>query len=138
MELLFPEQIELNAADTEILLAITGELKTFGFEIRYNNENTFFIDGIPGLLSHLDARQLIEKMLETFKNRPVDVMDEMKEGLAVILAQTSAIDYGTTLKSDEISSIFNNLFACRTPNFSPTGKKVVSIIALQDFEKLLK
>ncbi len=136
--MLFPEQIELNAADAEILKAMSSELKAFGFEIRQGNNGTFFIDGIPGSLSHLDARQLVEKTLEAFKSRPIDALDEMKEGLAIILAQTSAIDYGTSLKPDEITALFNNLFACQTPNFSPSGKKIVSIVALQDFEKLLK
>ena len=135
---LFPEELELNAADAEVLQAINSDLKQFGFEIRQSSANIFFIEGIPGPLSHLNGRNLVEKLLEAFKSRPVDVVDEMREHLAAILAQTSAIDYGIALKPDEISSLFNNLFACQMPNFSPSGKKIVSIIALQDLEKLIK
>jgi DNA mismatch repair protein MutL len=34
--------------------------------------------------------------------------------------------------------LIDNLFACQTPNFSPKGKKILSIMPLEDFEKLLK
>jgi DNA mismatch repair protein MutL len=55
----------------------------------------------------------------------------------MLLSQSSAINYGVTLKPEEISELFNSLFSCETPNYSPSGKKVITIISLQDFEKLL-
>jgi DNA mismatch repair protein MutL len=80
---------------------------------------------------------LVEKLLEDFKTRPVDVKEEIREHLVMLLSQSSAINYGVTLKPEEISELFNSLFSCETPNYSPSGKKVITIISLQDFEKLL-
>jgi DNA mismatch repair protein MutL len=135
---LFPSQLELNAADKEILIILDEELKAFGFEIRQDENNVFFVEGIPALLSHLNASDLVEKLIGDFKNKPVDVKEEIKEHLAILLSQSAAINYGVSLQPEEISDLFNHLFACRIPNFSPSGKPVVSIVSFQDFEKLLR
>jgi len=135
---LFPAVLELNAVDKEILIVIDEELKSLGFEIRQGENDVFLVEGIPALLSHLNASDLVQKLIEDFKNRPVDVKEEIKEHLALLLSQSSAINYGVSLKPEEISDLFNHLFACRTPNYSPSGKTVISIISFQDFEKLLK
>ncbi|MCX6238097.1 MAG: DNA mismatch repair endonuclease MutL [Bacteroidia bacterium] len=135
---LFPAKLELNAVDKEILIVLDEELKALGFEIRQGEGDDFFVEGIPARLSHLNASDLVEKLIGDFKNRPVDVKEEIKEHLAMLLSQSAAINYGVSLKPEEISDLFNHLFACRTPNYSPSGKTVVSIVSFQDFEKLLK
>lgn len=136
--LLFPSQIELNAADQEILVALNDELKSLGFEFSFGDDGLTLVEGIPALLSHLNAAEVVGKLIGDFKNRPVDVKEEIKEHLALLLSQSSAINYGVSLKPEEISELFNHLFACKIPNYSPSGKVVVSIVSFQDFEKLLK
>ena len=135
---LFPAVLELNAVDKEILVVLDEELKALGFEIRQSDNNVFLVEGIPAVLSHLNASDLVQKLIEDFKNRPIDVKEEIKEHLALLLSQSAAINYGVSLKPEEISDLFNHLFACRIPNFSPSGKTVVSIISFSDFEKLLR
>ena len=135
---LFPPFIELNAAEAEILNALRDELHQLGFEIRPEPENLFFIDGTPGALSHLDAKDLVERVIASFQERPVDLMEEIKAQLAKVLAYSSAIAYGVSLKQEEMADLFNRLFACQSPGYSPTGRKIISIIALTDIEKILK
>lgn len=134
---LFPLKLELNMADREIILAIDEEIKSLGFELKEEEAGVFRIEGIPALLSHLDAKTLVVKMIEDFKIRPLDVKEEIKEHLIRLLSQSSAINYGMALKPEEISELFNSLFSCGSPSFSPSGKKIISIISFQDFEKLL-
>lgn len=135
---LFPPVLELNAADAEILNALREELHQLGFDIRPGEEHHFYIDGTPGVLSHLDAKELVETVIASFQDRPVDLMEEIKAQLALVLAQSSAVNYGVALKQEEMVSLFNQLFACQSPGFSPAGRKIISIIALTDIENLLK
>ena len=135
---LFPAKLELNAVDQEILVVLDEELRALGFEVRHSGEDIYYIEGIPALLSHLNASDLVIKLIEDFKNRPVDVKEEIKEHIALLLSQSSAINYGVALKSEEILELFNLLFACKTPNYSPSGKTIVSIVSFQDFEKLIR
>lgn len=135
---LFPETFELNASDATLLVSILPELRALGFDIREFGKNTFIINGTPGVLNTSSPVEIIESLLEETKNSPVNLQEKARETVAISLAQASAISYGVTLKSNEINDLIDNLFACQTPNFSPKGKKVLSIMPLEDFEKLLK
>lgn len=135
---LFPPVLQLNAADAEILKALRVELHQLGFEIREEEAYNFYIDGTPGVLSHLDGKGLLEGVIASFQDRPVDLLEEIKSQLSLQLARSSAVSYGISLKQEEMSTLFDRLFACNTPGYSPTGKKIISIISLADFEKLIK
>lgn len=135
---LFPETFELNAADATILTSILPDLRALGFDIREFGKNTFIINGTPGVLNTSGPVEIIESLLEEYKNSPVNLQEKARETVAISLAQASAIPYGHMLKPSEINELIDNLFACQTPNFSPKGKKILSIMPLDDFEKLLK
>jgi len=134
-QLLFPQTIELNPADSAILLNILPELLSLGFDIREFGKNTFIISGTPGVLDVSTPELIVEKLLEEYKNSPVDARSKAKEQIAISLAKASALDYGTDLKQEEIDHLIDQLFACATPNFSPDGKKVLTIIPTTDIEK---
>ncbi|MBW8334417.1 MAG: DNA mismatch repair endonuclease MutL [Prolixibacteraceae bacterium] len=135
---LFPETFELNASDATLLTSILPELRALGFDVRDFGKNSFIINGTPGVLHTSSPVEIIESLLEEFKNSPVNLQEKARETVAMSLAQASSIQYGQALKPAEISELIDNLFACKTPNFSPKGKKILSIMPLDDFEKLLK
>jgi len=135
---LFPETFELNASDATLLGSILPDLKALGFDIHEFGNNSFIINGTPGVLDTSSPVEVIESLLEEYKNSPVNLQEKARETVAISLAQASAIPYGHALKAAEISELIDNLFACETPNFSPKGKKILSIMPLEDFEKLLK
>jgi len=135
---LFPETFELNASDATLLASILPDLRALGFDIRDFGKNSFIVNGTPGVLNASSPIDIIESLLEEYKNSPVNLQEKARETVAISLAQASAIPYGHTLKPGEINELIDNLFACQTPNFSPKGKKILSIMPLEDFEKLLK
>lgn len=135
---LFPETFELNASDATLLASILPDLRALGFDIREFGKNTFIINGTPGVLNASTPVDIIESLLEEYKNSPVNLNEKARETVAASLAQASAIPYGQALKPGEINDLIDSLFACQTPNYSPKGKKVLSIMPLEDFEKILK
>jgi len=132
---LFPQTLELEAGDAELLKNILTDLHALGFDIREFGKNTFIINGTPGVLDVSLPEIIVEKLLEEYKNSPVDAKAKAKEQVAISLAKASALDYGTELKQEEIDHLIDNLFACSTPNYSPEGKKVITIIPLEEIEK---
>jgi len=135
---LFPETFELNASDATLLASILPDLRALGFDIREFGKYTFIINGTPGVLNTSTPVEIIECLLEEYKNSPVNLQEKARETVAISLAQASAIPYGQTLKPNEVNELIDNLFACQTPNFSPKGKKVLAIMPIDDFEKILK
>ncbi|HPE75473.1 MAG TPA: DNA mismatch repair endonuclease MutL [Draconibacterium sp.] len=134
-QMLFPQTIELNPADAAILQNILPDLLSLGFDIRDFGKNTFIISGTPGVLDVSSPELIVEKLLEEYKNSPVDARSKAKEQIAISLSKASSLDYGTDLKQEEIDHLIDNLFACATPNFSPEGKRVLTIIPVTDIEK---
>ena len=132
---LFPQTIELNPADSALLKSILEDLLALGFDIREFGKDTFIINGTPGVLDISSPELILEKLLEEYKTSPVNARSKAKEQIAASLAKASAMSYGTDLKQEEVDHLIDNLFACATPNFSPDGKKVLTIISTDDIEK---
>ncbi|MDD4755357.1 MAG: DNA mismatch repair endonuclease MutL [Prolixibacteraceae bacterium] len=133
---LFPQKIELDAADSVLLKSILNDLLALGFDIRDFGNNTFVVNGTPGLLDVSSPQVIVEKLLEEYKNSPVDAQTKVREQVANSLAKASALDYGTELKKEEADQLIDKLFACETPNYSPEGRKILTIIPLEEIEKL--
>ncbi|MCK3683931.1 DNA mismatch repair endonuclease MutL [Maribellus sp. YY47] len=132
---LFPQTIDLNPADAAVLRSILDDLLSLGFDIREFGKDTFVINGTPGVLDVTSPELIVEKLLEEYKNSPVDARTKAKEQIALSLAKASALNYGVDLKQEEVDHLIDNLFACSTPNFTPDGKKVLTIIPIDDIEK---
>ncbi|HZH71223.1 MAG TPA: DNA mismatch repair endonuclease MutL [Mariniphaga sp.] len=132
---LFPETIDLDAGNATLLREILDDLLALGFDIREFGQNTFIINGTPGVLDVTSPQLIVEKLLEEYKNSPVDARTKAREQVALSLAKASSVGYGIELKQQEIDLLINNLFACSTPNFSPEGKKILTILPLEDIEK---
>ena len=137
-QLLFPHRFDLNAADGEILRSVIPDLKSLGFDVKEPQTNQFVINGIPGILENNSPLEIIEGLLDDLKNTAVDLHEKAREKIAASLAGASAIPYGCVLKNEELNQLIDQLFACATPNFSPTGKQVLTIMPVDQFEKLLK
>ncbi len=135
---LFPQTFELAADDAELLRSILEDLKALGFDIRDFGNNSFIINGTPGILDTSSPLEVVESLLEDMKSTATDLKEKAKEKVAASLSRASAISYGYVMKPEEINQLIDQLFACSTPNFSPSGKQVLTIMPIEQFEKLLK
>ena len=135
---LFPHTFDLNPADAELLRSVLDDLKVLGFDIRDFGNNSFIINGTPGMLDNSSPLEVIESLLEDIKSSATDLKEKARENVAASLARASAISYGYAMKLEEINQLIDQLFACSTPNFSPSGKQVLTIMPIEHFEKLLK
>jgi DNA mismatch repair protein MutL len=137
-QMLFPQTIEVNSSDAALLRSMLEELNSIGFDIREFGPDTFILNGIPGVLGDNDPKGVIEMFIEEYKTSIFDLKEKARERLAFSLAMASSIDHGYQLSTEEASHLIDSLFACQSPNFSPTGKPVVEIIPFEEFEKRMK
>jgi DNA mismatch repair protein MutL len=106
-----------------------------GFDIREFGKDTFIINGVPGILETSSPVSIVEKLLEEFKNSPVNARIRMHEQVAGSLARASAMNYGEDLLPIEMEQLVDQLFACSSPNFTNDGKTVLTIIPMEDIDK---
>jgi len=135
---MFPVSAELNPADYFILKEIEGELELLGFSIEHSGKNNITIKGRPADSDSSDPLEMLEILLQDYKNSQADPSSGAKEKIAAGMACASAIQYGKVLSHGEMEDLFDTLFACQAPNYSPKGKPVISILTLEDIDKRFK
>ncbi|HRS54171.1 MAG TPA: DNA mismatch repair endonuclease MutL [Bacteroidales bacterium] len=135
---LFPKTVQLNHTDSQILENIIDELKILGFDINMLGPRTFVINGIPANIKSSDnIESFIEDFIENYKN-----LDEAKNNnnirIALSMAKSACSKLNRKLPKEEILSIIDELFACKVPEISPSGKNILTIINFDDLIKKLK
>ena len=134
---LFPETIELDQHDYSLLNEIFDDVSAIGFDISNFGNGTVVVNGCPADINNPEPKALIESILEEYRNTKDDIKKNTKEKLARCLAKSSAIGYGVALTIPEMQVLIDQLFACENPNYSPSGKKIISILNLEEMEKKL-
>jgi len=134
---LFPQTITLNATDFELAKSLLEDIKSLGFDVREFGKNTLIVEGVPVDLgsSNINETQLFEQLIEGFKNTQQELKLNKRDSLARSLAKNSAIKAGTSLSQEEMNTLIDELFACKTPNFSVTGKPIIQTITLFELDK---
>jgi DNA mismatch repair protein MutL len=129
---LFPQSVTLNAADYELLRLLLPDVRALGFDIREFGKNTVVVEGIPAELNNANEHQLLEHLLEGFKNNQAILKLDKRDNLARSLARNAAIKTGTKLSLEEMNLLIDQLFACKMPNVSLSGKPVIITFTLAE------
>jgi DNA mismatch repair protein MutL len=135
---MFPVDVEMNPADLLVLKEIENGLLTFGFKFVQAGPDIISITGIPSGSYTDDPVLLLEILIEEYKNTLSDPSKGMKERVAGAMAAATAIPYGRVLLKNEMEDLFDTLFACKSPNYSPKGKPVINILTLEEIDQRLK
>lgn len=135
---MFPVTTELNPSDYFILKEIEKELVLLGFNFEHSGDNKIIIRGKPADSGSSDPLEMLEILFEDYKNTETEPSVGAKEKIAAGMACASAIQYGKVMSQGEMEDLFDTLFSCQSPNYSPKGRPVISIISLEDIDKRFK
>jgi DNA mismatch repair protein MutL len=135
---LFPKTVQLDQADLAILSEVEEDLKKCGFDVRYLGNNTISINSQPSSSMNEDPAEMIEIILEEYKTMAKEAGESNREKIATCMARAAAVPYGRSLEAEEIRELVDKLFQCTNPNYSPSGKAVISIITMDELDKRLK
>jgi DNA mismatch repair protein MutL len=135
---MFPVTVEMSAADYILLKEIEDDINLLGFDFRHLGNNVISINSQPAEYGSSNPGEMLKTVLEVYKNTEADPATGMKEKVASAMARASAIPYGKVLLQSEMEDLFDSLFACSAPNYSPAGKPVVNIITLEELDKRFK
>ena len=134
---LFPQPFTLNANDASLLRELLPELERVGFLMEQVNPTTFMINGTPADLSGENPTELLEKMLENYKNNRTDLQLDRKLGIAQTMAEQLSIKAGTPLTETEMQNLVDRLFGCSVAEVAPNGKRVYTLLSLDELTQKL-
>jgi DNA mismatch repair protein MutL len=129
-QILFPEQLELNPSDFSLVQQMDAEIRALGFEFDVFGRNALLIRGIPSDVPATNACESFEGLIEQFKHNKSELSLDKSENLARSLAKRTSWKPGKSLNSEEMEGLINQLFGCKNPNFSPSGKRTYILFEL--------
>ena len=132
--LLFPEKLDLSATDRLIFEDVLNDLKLIGFDFELSEKNIAIL-GVPTEVMDNDPQQLIEEILEKFKQEEQNIELNQRELLARSMAKNLAIKAGKYLSTQEITALVEALFESEIPYYTPAGKPTMITFTLEDLLK---
>ena len=136
-QLLFPQTVTVSTADYELVEELLTDIHQLGFQVRSFGKNTLVIEGVPSDIgnSHIEATHLFEQLIQGFKDSQQELKLDKRSSLARSLARNSAIKTGTKLSFEEMHTLIEQLFTCKMPNFSVSGKPIIQTITIPEIDK---
>lgn len=134
--LIFPDVLQLTAAQTILLESINNQLAQLGFDIAYLGDNSWSINGIPSVLNNANPIDTISRMIELVESSGENIETEVIDKIALSMARSAAIKPGQALSQEEIEKLLGDLFKLSTPNFTPDGKTIIASIPATHIFKL--
>jgi len=137
-QFLFPQQLELNPADFNLVMELEEEIKSLGFVFNAFGKNTIVINGVPAEIQGGNEKDIFEGLIEQFKKNKAELSIDKKENMARALSKRSAMKYGVKLSVMEMNSLIDQLFACQNPNYSPSGEPTFITFSLEKLSAFFK
>ena len=130
--IIFPEIVRLTASQNVIMESICDDVNSLGFDLSYLGDSSWSINGFPSVLGDVNPSDMVMQMIESVTETGDDISSGLHEKIALSMARAAAIKSGQTLSAADIEHLLSDLFKLATPNYTPDGKLVVSIIPFDE------
>lgn len=132
-QLLFAKNIELNLKEINLIESLKKELKSLGFIFKLKNQN-MEISAIPSECREENTQEIIEDIL-TLAQADIEIELNQTQKIAKTLANSLAISNSKVLKTEEMSSLYNELIKCKALSICPSGKPTIKNFNFEDLKK---
>ena len=119
---LFPVSVELTPSDAVLLTELLPDLQKLGYTIEPFGRSSFVIQGSPADVVSGNEKAALENILEHYKHFSSELKLPRREMLLRTVAWQQAIKPGTVLTEKEMTQLADDLFACRQPNATASGR----------------
>jgi len=135
---LFPETIELSNQDCALLKDLEPDLQKLGFTVDSFGGSSVVINGVPAEAADYPVNELIEGILEQYKNEADNLKSASRKALAKSIARNMSVKRGRTLQREEMLELIDALFACEQPQVSPGGKPCIIKFSIDELNEKFK
>ncbi|PHR30127.1 MAG: DNA mismatch repair protein MutL [Desulfotalea sp.] len=133
--LMFPETVELSLFQTQLTLKNQEYIKRMGFNINEFGGNTFVISAVPALAGLSNPRELFLDILEQFGNEHGDSGGGKLDNILANMACKAAVKAGTSLSTEEIDNLLNEMARADLFSHCPHGRPVIKRFATDEVKK---
>jgi len=135
-QLLFPVKIAFSSAEIEMIYTIKADLESVGFQFEEFTKKNITINGIPTSIAESQVTIILEQLLNDINLEVPDSSFSHFDVMAKSFAKTLAIKTGLVLSETAQENLVYNLFSCKEPSVSPTGKPTFKTLTLQEIDHI--
>ncbi len=134
--LVFPEIINLNPKDYEIIKKNISILKELGIEAEDFGQNSIIVRGIPEFLKNADVLGIIESIASEIKEEVFkpDLAD-IKRKIAATIACHKSLRANNSVNSFEIKKLLNELSNTQDPEHCPHGRPLKRFVPFSEIKR---
>ena len=133
-DLLFPLKLKLEKRLINVLNHNVDNLKSYGFIFEISEE-TLVLESVPEIVQNTNLELLIERIATNLLDAIHDENDETYEFLAKVISISLRVKQQDYRTSTQLEKLYNDLFKCKNPQHSPTGKLTSYTISYSELEK---
>src|SRR5688572_6449531 len=123
--IMFPETWELSGQDMVAVSEILPDLVLMGFDMEPIGVQSMIVRGVPADATGLDPKNMLETLLEQYKNAGKLNAHDRKEFVARTLSGKMSIRSGMMLNKPEILQLVKDLFSTQMPWMGINGKPII-------------
>ncbi len=134
--LLFPSVIHLPLPAYQAALELESPLNKLGWTIADFGKGALMLSAIPAHLTEGAASPMLEGFLNDYaQSGSAYLSGVVHDSLARLMAKHECMPLPRPMNTDEMQALIDELFACSTPLYSPTGKPTIITIAAEELAR---
>ena len=137
-QVLFPETLELSPDEALFFEQIMPDLQRVGFDFETLDNNCYSVKGVSSHIGTGSVIDLLLDLLEKAQTTGLEITSGIHESIALSLAEASTLKSGQRLSGEEMSDLIDRLFACANHNFTPDGKKIMTVWSQDDIDSAFR
>lgn len=136
---LFPVQVQVGVTDRMLIDSESEELHRLGFDIAPSGDDSVVVNGVPeGYGSDPGRVEAMVYDLLRVLSEGGGVRETMMQTRAQRLAVLGASTSSGVASAAEAQTLLDRLLACETPEFTPGGHRIISIIGIDEIDKRMQ
>ncbi len=134
---LFPVSYQLPPQDALLLSEALPDLARIGFDLAPFGQHTFVVQGVPSGMPIGDEKNMIDEVVDHLKHESPNLTSQRTDGLLIHMARRLSRNTEAISQPESQSALIDELFACSQPEYTPSGKKIFTLIRKDSLDSLL-
>lgn len=135
---LFPEIITLSSSQAEMVLEIKKELFHLGFDLEQIDSTSFAVNGTPNEEESINIQETLIEIINLFRTEQFLNKNDKYKNLALTMAKQKRSRYNPFQSQEERIFFIRQLFKTLVPTLTPSGKKTMYNISLEQLSQFFE
>ena len=134
---LFPVQVQVGAAQRPLFDENASLLQNLGFDIRPSGADSILVGGVPEGYSCEPGKieQLVGDLLLILSDSSRELEEVMRQKTAAKFAMLASANAEVPATPAAVAHLLDTLFSSDNAEFTPNGKRIISVMGAEEIEK---